>query len=49
MANLKIRRSAYEALAYYAERAEHALKTGDMIAHITWARKYHELLATLEG
>lgn len=43
----EVRRSAYEALAYYAARAEHALEKGDMVAHSTWARKYHELRSAL--
>ena len=49
MTDLQTRRSAYDALAYYAARAEHALDTGDMVAHESWARRYHHLRATLEG
>lgn len=48
MSDLITRRKAYETLAYYAERAEYALTIGDMTAHITWARKYHELRWALE-
>lgn len=45
--DVKTRRTAYEVLAYYAARAEHALEKGDMIAHLAWARKYHELRSAL--
>lgn len=49
MTDLQNRRRAYEALAYYATRAQHALDTGDMVAHESWARRYHNLRATLEA
>lgn len=49
MTDLQTRRRAYEALTYYATRAQHALDTGDMVAHESWARRYHNLRAALEG
>lgn len=49
MTDLQNRRRAYEVLAYYMTRAQHALDTGDMVAHESWARRYHDLRAVLEG
>ena len=48
-ASLTDRRTNYEALAYYSDRADAALVAGDMVAFEAWAGRYHALRLLLEG
>ena len=42
------RRHNYSVLAYYERMAKKALLDNNMVEHMKWDKKYHELLAQLE-